>query len=199
MEVLKSFDKLAAIMSAGPLNIVAVDGFKHLFKQQEMEIAFQMQGRYGVGGSAFWLNMLYTPNPHVPIHPQAADALVYHHYKAPSPLDGITVSMMQGHILKVVDYKGALEACSPEAFRHAYLFAIARDIEAEEWEAVDKWVQPTLSTTFTFVLHADVEERYWAALQMRDNIAQNSQAMSRTVIQRIYDIGRFRDVQRENM
>ncbi|MFM7979257.1 MAG: hypothetical protein ACKPKO_08070, partial [Candidatus Fonsibacter sp.] len=80
-----------------------------------------------------------------------------------------------------------------------YLFAIARDIEAEEWEAVDKWVQLTLSTTFTVVLHKNVEERYWAALQMRENIAQNSEAMRCTVIQRIYEIGRFRVVQRENM
>ena len=59
------------------------------------------------------------------------------------------------------------------------------------------WRALALAATITFVRHRDADERYWAALQMRENLAANSEAMVRTALQRIFELGRFRDVQRE--
>lgn len=186
------------IQASDPLPVSADSGeggVQAPFNQVQFERALSTQGRYIAGCNLFWLNMLFTPTPHVPVRRQAVDSLVEHFFKEPAPIDGVTVSVFDA--IKVAGHKGALEACSPEELRHAALFAMARDVKAERAEAIATWRRLALSTSVTFVKHRDADERYWAALQQRENLAQSSEAMSRTAIQRIYEIGRFRNQQRQ--
>ena len=90
--------------------------------------------------------------------------------------------------------KGALQSVSPEEIRAAFLLAIARDVAAGAPESVvRKWVKLSLSCTATFVLDATPPHKYSRARQFRENLAADNDAMTRTALQKVYEVAHFRD------
>ena len=53
--------------------------------------------------------------------------------------------------------------------------------------------QFSLSCTASFVLDATPSQKYFRACQLRENLAADNDAMSRTSLQKIYQTIRFRD------
>ena len=94
-----------------------------------------------------------------------------------------------------MEKRGALVAINPEEIRHAMLGAIARDIDANvATEVLEQWRIRVLSCTGSFGVHTNEAERLQAAMQIRENFANDHEAMSRTQLQRVYEILYFRDV-----
>ena len=76
------------------------------------------------------------------------------------------------------------------------LFAVARDVaRGAPIEDLKAWRCHALSTTTQFVYHATHDDMYFAACQLRENMGQYHMSMSRTALQRVYEIARFRDTQ----
>ena len=95
----------------------------------------------------------------------------------------------------VLANRGALESCTPDELRHAYILAINRDIDAGAEDSVLRsWRMFCLSTTTTFHLHDSQEVRYWMSLQLREHASATAEAVRRTTLQRIFEVIRFREV-----
>ncbi|MFM7984917.1 MAG: hypothetical protein ACKPKO_36910 [Candidatus Fonsibacter sp.] len=72
---------------------------------------------------------------------------------------------------------------------HADMAAIARDIEAgSPLEVLEQWRSTVLSCIGTFVVHTNEPARLDAAMQLQENMANDHETMSRTQLQRIYEI-----------
>ena len=102
----------------------------------------------------------------------------------------IIISLKAGE--RPLDKRGALCAVSPEEVRHAMMAAIARDIMNGVGSGVlEEWCHKALSCTATFQAHATEAERCRVATQLRENMANNHETMSRTQLQRVYEIAFF--------
>ena len=70
--------------------------------------------------------------------------------------------------------------------------AIARDIEGGiETEVLEEWRRKVLNCTAIFQVHASEAGRLQVAMQLRESMANDHEAMSRTQLQRIYEIQFF--------
>ena len=111
--------------------------------------------------------------------------------------------MLQPIVVSVTDpafnaleHRGALQAISPEELRCAMLFAIARDVaRGAPEDDLREWRIHALSVTINFCHYATQDDMYFASCQLRENMPQDHESMSRTALQRIYEIARFRDSQ----
>ncbi|MFM7984019.1 MAG: hypothetical protein ACKPKO_32310, partial [Candidatus Fonsibacter sp.] len=93
-----------------------------------------------------------------------------------------------------MDKRGALLAINPEEIMHAVMAAIARDMEAgSPVEVLEQWRTRVLSCTGMFIVHTNEADRVHAAMQLRENMANDHATMSRAQIQHIYEII-FRDM-----
>ena len=151
---------------------------------------------YTCGANLFWSRFDFSPNPGVPIRMAAIDALMDFYFARPSPMPRPVVITINDLGADPLAQRGALRAISPEELRCAMLFAIARDIARGALiDDLKSWRCHALSTTTQFVFHATTDDMYFAACQLRENMGQDHESMSRTALQRIYEIARFRDTQ----
>eukprot|EP00975_Prorocentrum_lima_P030313 6355099-Prorocentrum_lima.AAC.1 len=66
---------------------------------------------------------------------------------------------------------------SPEEIAAAFILAVARDIKKHEPEdLLQKWYRQLRSTTCVFVLLPSQIDRYWYALERRENVEHEYQA-----------------------
>ena len=67
--------------------------------------------------------------------------------------------------------------------------AIARDISnGAESGVLEEWHRKALSCTATFQVHATEAERCRVAMRLRENMANGHETMSRTQLQRVYEL-----------
>ncbi|MFM7980231.1 MAG: hypothetical protein ACKPKO_13030 [Candidatus Fonsibacter sp.] len=72
---------------------------------------------------------------------------------------------------------------------HAIMAAIAQGIKAgSPFEVLEQWRTQVMSCTGTFVVHTNEAARVHAAMLLRENMANDHETMSRTELQRIYEI-----------
>jgi hypothetical protein len=176
-----------------PLNIQSC-GTQNLFNMEDFKVAIERDTGYTSVINLFWCETLYSPTPGIPIGTETIPDLMDCYFKTPSPMPHtISISLVAGE--RPVDKRGALLAINPEEMRHAMMAAIARDIEAGvAFEVLEQWRLKVLSCTGTFLIHATEATRLHAAMQLRENMANDHETMSRTQLQRIYEIIYFRDV-----
>ncbi|WP_353239637.1 hypothetical protein [Limnohabitans sp.] len=179
-----------------PLSITAehAGGSQAPYKDADFTIALQTHKQYTCGANFFWVNHLYSPSAGVPIRKEAVQHLMATSFPKPTPFNGVlTVSCLT--VSSVLDARGALESCTPDELRHAYILAISRDVDAQQDDdlsVLQSWRKFCLSTTTTFHLHESHEARYWASLQLRENAGATAEAVCRTSLQRIFEVVRFR-------
>jgi hypothetical protein len=174
---------------------VADAGTQHPFNNDEFAIAIARDdGSYTAGINLFWCEPLYSPAPSIPIRADTIPDLVDVYFSTPAAIPHpVCISLRPGE--RPLDKRGALMAINPEEMRHAMMSAIARDIEAGVDTAVlEQWRARVLSCTGTFVVHASDASRLHMAMQLRENLANDHETMSRTPLQRVYEVIYFRDV-----
>jgi hypothetical protein len=151
---------------------------------------------YTCGCNLFWTKMDFSPTPGVPVRMPALDALVDFYFATPSPMPRPVVVAITDPNSNPLDHRGALHAISPEELRCAMLFAIARDVaRGAPEDDLKAWRCHVLSVTMQFCLHGSQEDMYFAACQLRENMGQDHESMSRTALQRVFEIARFRESQ----
>lgn len=169
-------------------------GLQHPFNADDFRIAMKSSNQgYTAGINLFWCDFMFTPTPGIPVRTETIPDLMECYFKVPSPMPHtIVISVKDGE--QPLEKRGALCAISPEEVRHAMMAAIARDIaNCVEPDVLEEWRRLALSCTATFQLHNTEAERLQVTMQLRENIANDHEAMSRTQLQRIYEIIFFRD------
>ena len=171
-------------------------GVQAPFENTAYHTAIRTHSTYTCGSNLFWSRFDFSPNPGVPIRMAAIDTLVDFYFAAPSPMPRPVVITINDLDADPLSQRGALRAISPEEIRCAMLFAIARDVaRGAPIDDLKAWRCHALSTTTQFVYHATHDDMYFAACQLRENMGQYHMSMSRTALQRVYEIARFRDTQ----
>jgi len=131
---------------------------------------------------------MYTPTPGIPTRSDTIPDLMDCYFRSPATMPhNILISLREGE--QPLEKRGSLCAISPEEVRHAMMAAIARDIEGGiETEVLEEWRRKVLNCTAIFQVHASEAGRLQVAMQLRENMANDHEAMSRTQLQRIYEI-----------
>ena len=171
-------------------------GVQHPFNDEDFSAAMLRDGGdtgYTAGINLFWCDGMYTPTPGIPVRAETVEDVMECYFTEPATMPhAIIISLKAGE--RPVDERGALCAVSPEEMRHAMMAALARDIsngvESEVWE---EWRRKALSCTATFQVHASEAERCRVAMQLREKLANDHETMSRTQLQRVYEVVFFRD------
>ena len=171
-------------------------GLQHPFNDQDFSVAMSRDGGdtgYTAGINLFWCDAMFTPTPGIPVRTETIPDLMECYFKLPATMPhNIIISLKEGE--HPLEKRGALCAISPEEVRHAMMAAIARDIECGVGsEVLEEWRRRVLSCTATFQLHATEAGRLQVAMQLRENMANDHEAMSRSQLQRVYEIIFFRD------
>ena len=109
------------------------------------------------------------------------------YFKVPATMPhNVIISLKGGE--RPLDKRGALCAISPEEARHAMMAAIARDIRGGLGLGVlEERRRRVLSCTATFQVHATEAERLQVVMQLRENMANDHEAMSRAQLHRVYE------------
>jgi len=141
---------------------------------------------------------MFTPTPGIPVRSDTIPDLMECYFKSPAAMPHPTVISLKEHE-NPLEKRGALCAVSPEEVRQAMMAAIARDIRnGAESEVLEQWRRKALSCTGTFQIHPTDAERLQVAMQLRENIANDHETMSRTQLERVYEIIFFRDTYARN-
>ena len=166
------------------------------FHKNSYQTAMKVHGSYTCGGDVFWTKFDFTPTPGVPIRISAIETLMSFYFETPSVMPRPVVVSVTDLDANPLSQRGALQAISPEELRCAMLFAIARDVaNGAGKEALNAWRRNALSVTMQFIHRPSRDAMYFAACQLRENMGQDHESMSRTALQRVYEIARFRESQ----
>ena len=180
----------ANISQEMPLSIKDL-GVQHPFNEEDFGAAMSRAGSdtsYTAGINLFWCDTMYTPTLGIPTRSDTIPDLMDCYFRSPATMPhNILISLREGE--RPLEKRGSLCAISPEEVRHAMMAAIARDIERGiETEVLEEWRRRVLSCTAIFQVHASEAGRLQVAMQLRENMANDHEAMSRTQLQRIYEI-----------
>ena len=190
------FHDLTAALPLGISDSDKGSGVQAPFEKTAYHTAIRTHNTYTCGSKLFWSRFDFSPNPGVPIRMAAIDTLVDFYFAAPSPMPRPVVITINDLDADPLSQRGALRAISPEEIRCAMLFAIARDVaRGAPIDDLKARRCHALSTTTQSVYHDTHDDMYFAACQLRDNMGQYHMSMSRTALQRVYEIARFRDTQ----
>ena len=143
---------------------------------------------YTAGINFLWCDGMFTPTPGIPVRTETVEEITERYFTEPAPVPHtIIISLKAGE--RPLDKRGALCAVSPEEMRHAMMAAIARDIMNGVGSGVlEEWCRKVLSCTATLQVHATEAERCRVAIQLRENLASDHEAMSRTRLQRVHEL-----------
>jgi hypothetical protein len=198
LNTLAGADVFHDITDALPLNITsdADSGVQAPFAKSAYQTAMKTHNTYTCGCNLFWSRFDFSPNPGVPIRMTAIDTLMNFYFAKPGPMPRPVIISISDLGTDPLTHRGALHAISPEEIRCAMLFAMARDVtRGAPIDDLKSWRCHALSVTTTFVFHATSDDMYFAACQLRENMGQDHESMSRTALQRVYEIARFRETQ----
>ena len=192
-DIIEGHSLFTNIAQEMPLSI-ADSGTQHPFNPEDYALAISRDAGYTAGINLFWCDTLYSPALGIPIRAETIPDLMDCYFPVPAAMPHtICISVLPDE--RPLDSRGALLAINPEEMRHAMMASIARDIIAGVGQAVlEQWRTLALSCTGNFVVHATEAARLHMAMQLRENLANDHETMSRTQLQRVYEIVHFRDV-----
>lgn len=124
-----------------------------VFDEEEMKKALaKAGGTYTAAGNFFWLDVMYTTLRGVPFNKRNIKLMVDHQFAKPSVFSApLEIALTDG---KCIEPKGSWRCVTPEEKLHAFVWAIARDIESSETndKIIKEWVKMSLSVSFKFIV-----------------------------------------------
>ena len=142
---------------------------------------------YRAGCNFFWLHLLRSMTPSVPLSLIRVMELAGHLYSTPRPFKGLVV--VQGSADPSSPRTSGLLMLSPEELCHAYLFAIDLAITSgKDDDTLLLWKKHCLSVCFEYVDVGGADGLFWCAWNVRDGLCAQNQAIERTARQKMTEI-----------
>ena len=189
------------IASEEPLTM-AQGGSLAPFNQNHFATALQGNDSlqsYTCGVNLAWVNHTWSATPGIPIRNAAVEAVASKTFQEPAALDLITVAV-PSPTFEVKKHKGALLRVSPEEMTTAFILALARDVSKNvSNEILSKWRVAMVSTPCKFVVLPTPMDRYWKALQLREDISHTYNACHRSCYQRLHEVVRLVEAMKTRM
>ena len=168
------------------------DGTSHMaaYDEEQANGALKDFGTYLAGANLFWIDIMNNINSGVPISMNSINQLVDRFFAAPpAAFPGtVTVGVITGESVNAAS--GKLVRISPEEMLYAYFIGAAKSIEANQGDdnLVSNWKKVALSVPMSFVRCTNQDDRYWKAVNLREEIGTQYATMYRSAVQRIFEL-----------
>ena len=140
-----------------------------------------------------WASTDDPETAHVPLNIAQVERLEEHYFSTPNPMP-LPVKIALSKDQDPMALKGRMPRISPVEIVAALASAAARAKRASASdETMLAWRRVFLTTTFVFVYCEGADSRHFAALQGREDLAQNFASMRFTVLMKILDVEAFLD------
>ncbi len=142
----------------------------------------------------FWHNFNHVASPGVPINPSSVRSLASTIFEKPCRYPSVLEIAVPSATNEVE--KGNMLPVSPEEEVHAFVMAIARDIDNKEPTAdldLEIWHASLLSVTFKFCILPSEDDRHFRQVMLRDQAVGLGRALGRSGYQRIHELQRFKE------
>ena len=193
VETIKSHELFTGIELDEPLEI-SMGGSQEPFSEVKCKAALVGPSKmYTCGINLFWCDPLWAPAMGVPIRHTAVDYLQDHYFARPTSMPHVLSIAWEDEAARPP--RGSWKSLTPEELMHAMLGAIARDVSRGDPNVLAAWKRLALSTTAELRVFSSPGARLNRAMQLRENLAGDDEAMTRTTMQRIYEIASLRQLQ----
>lgn len=181
------------IIQKDPLGIGGKSkGFQAAFSATDCQIALKSAGVYQCAGNIWWINMTSAPVQGVPYNYANVMKLKNHHFgEGPTRMPFPLVVAVDSETYRVHTNKGGLVCCSPEEILHAYVFAVD-DAICNKSANLKEWADVGLAATMTFEILPSSEDRYFRAINLREDLVADYRTMARTPFQWTYIVWNFK-------
>ncbi len=201
-DVLQAWEKVQGhrvfhgIVGKNPIKLGDIGGIQAQFEHKAFQHVFAhaedgSKSTYVCGINLAWIDFVWTATPCIPVRLGAVKQLVQTIFAKPAPLETIHVAVLSP-AYKPLEHKGALKRVSPEEITAAFIMAVARDIDKNEAvEVLSEWKTFMLSTTCKFVFLPNQMDRYWYALDQREQMDHAYRVCHRSCYQRLHEVVRL--------
>ena len=178
-----------ATATAGDEDDGDAGGYMDVYNQDKALASLAKRGLYLCGINLLWADVFWMPAIKVPIVWSSVAELMNYHFKEPSsiPAGSLEVGITRQEIdAKDWGKPGTWKRVSAEEMVIAWFAAVARDInDGADDATIASWLNHMLSTPCTFcVLKKEIG---WEIEQRRET-QKVSETLSRTSVQRIWDV-----------
>jgi hypothetical protein len=190
INVILRYSAFKDILQADPMPIreQAECGIQEPFDEAKCATALRQRGTYISGCNFFWLDLVRSISPGIPLSRDRVQELADWMFKdGPVPLKkpiGVAVSSAD---FPVHNHKGGLLMITPEEMAHAVLVKVANAIRAGA-RNVKEWRKVLLSVPVYIDVIPREEQVHWEAFNARQLILQEHWTMSRTAAQQCYEV-----------
>ena len=156
--------------------------------------ALASSGSYRCGANAFWVDMLRSVVPNVPLNQNSLAKLRQHMFpdsdarwaRDASIVVGVTMSDLKNGLPK-----GELKMISPEEALHGLVLQMAEAVKENKGN-LEGWVRIALTCPMTFELVDGQSQRYWKAINSREVLGTRYDTLFRSATQRIFELAAYR-------
>ena len=174
---------------------IGAGGHSAAFDKKGFRDSMEGSSKYEAACNLGWLNEKFSTLPGVPYNKRLVDNYVQTHFSTPTAFPfPIIVACPDGQTYDPMKHIGALEFCVPEELVHAFFYAVARDIDNDnvKVDVIKQWYHIAVTTTFSFEILGSANQIYYRTLDKSQSICQQYQTLTRTCVQRIFEIVRFK-------
>jgi hypothetical protein len=190
------------ILLADPLPIdgnaeAGESGHMMEFNAEHCQTALKNAGEYTCACNVWWADPRYTATPGVPYNMKAITELKNAYFSTPTRMTMPVEIALETLDQSVLNHKGGLLRVSPEEYIHALFSRVADLVDSGEGHAdLRKWRAVMLTTPFHFTVVGTERDRFWKAVNLREQAVSSYEAVARSPIQRVFEIISFKN-QRE--
>lgn len=173
------------------------------FNAEQCSIALAGNSAYIAGINIFWLNILSSLTPGVPLDRLRVGALSKFLWPESAKFQPAFILQLISVVLPepgfdVLSHKGSLVLCSPEELVHAAIMAAAEAIRTTppgpESDKLERWREIFLSVPTSFVLQ-DEHDVFFKAFTNRQELVQTYDTVRRTAYQSAWELVSFKEAQ----
>eukprot|EP00435_Cladocopium_sp_Y103_P050067 s89_g15.t1 len=195
--ILKEYGK--DFQKEAPLSIAAAanSGVQDCYDKEKAAHAMAVHGVYRCSVSIWWLNLLSSATPSIPMSRKRVEDLCEFSYGPSGEAKFHTDRMVEVAISRgelQTDTPCSLQVISPEEILHATLAGTRESLDADSWkEKREKWRCILLSIPCSFV-EVPKSEYWWRSFNKRQAIQQEHESLSRTALQYSMEIFAMKNV-----
>ena len=171
-----------------PISKDAECGIQEPFDAEQCKTALSRRGTYIAGFNFFWLDLLRSPTPGIPLSRERVRELANFMFQdGPTALKkpiGVAVSSAD---FPVEANRGSLLMITPEEKAHAILLKVAEDIR-QGAKRSKQWKLVLLSVPVYIDVIVKEEQLQWEAFNARQLVFQEHWTMTRTAQQQCFEV-----------